>query len=153
MYVAWTLFLCKCSPFEFSLADRIYACLAARAFVGVTRYLLQQEGVEFILSERFNQDPLESHFGNQRQMRGGNEAPSTYQFNTNVNALRLRSSQTIKVIGGNTRHSNLDLAIDNTPMPHRVNRKGFRLWTLSLETHGIESPTCAVINWCKDYWS
>ena len=28
-----------------------------------------------------NQDPLESFFGNQRQMHGGNEAPNVSQFN------------------------------------------------------------------------
>ena len=95
----------------------------AHAFVGVAKFLLKQDGVQFVLSERFNQDPLESHFGNQRQMRGGNEAPSVSQFNTNINAQRVRSSQVIKVIGGNTKQDNMCLPVDNSPLPKRPTKR------------------------------
>ncbi len=39
----------------------------------LTKYLLVHTGAKFILSERFNQDSLESHFGKHRQMKGGND--------------------------------------------------------------------------------
>jgi hypothetical protein len=35
------------------------------SFVELSKYLLVHTGTKFILSERFNQDPLGSHFGKQ----------------------------------------------------------------------------------------
>ena len=39
------------------------------------QYLLGIDGVKFLLSERFTQDPVESSFGQQRQKGGGSETP------------------------------------------------------------------------------
>ena len=101
--------------------------VSATAFAEFGPYLLSLPGVEFVLSERLNQDPLESFFGNQRQMRGGNEAPNVKQFNVSMNINRVKASQSIKVFGGNTtlkRSASTPLQIDNTPLPkRRQNRK------------------------------
>ena len=37
-----------------------------KSFVELAKYLLEQDGVQYILSERFNQDPIEEFFGQQR---------------------------------------------------------------------------------------
>ncbi len=75
--------------------------------------------MEYVLTEKFNQDPLESFFGNMRQMRGGNEAPNTQQFNENINAARLRSTQMLRNFGANTRQPADQQTIDDTPLPKR----------------------------------
>ncbi|KAK7505178.1 hypothetical protein BaRGS_00003748 [Batillaria attramentaria] len=64
-------------PGQFSKTDRQKMCLThqtfrglvmtVHAFVGVTKYLLSQ-GVPFVLSNKFCQDPIEEHFGRHRGM-------------------------------------------------------------------------------------
>ncbi|XP_077869321.1 uncharacterized protein LOC144360480, partial [Saccoglossus kowalevskii] len=92
--------------------------ITVNSFVQVTKYLLSQPGVKCVLSERFNQDPLEAYFGNHRQMKGGNDAPSVVQFCQNANALQLKSSNLLRVSGSNVRISG-DAPIDNSPLPNR----------------------------------
>ena len=38
------------------------------------------DGVDFLLSEKFSQDPLEEHFARQRKKGGCNENPTVEQF-------------------------------------------------------------------------
>ncbi len=89
------------------------------------KFLLTEEGTQYVLTEKFNQDPLESFFGNMRQMRGGNEAPNVQQFNENINAARLKSTQMLKNFRGNTQQLHEHLATDDTPLPKkkRVSQK------------------------------
>ena len=61
----------------------------------LVKYLLNYPGMRFVLSERFNQDPIESHFGKHRQMKGGNDNPTVAQFNQNESVLRLLGSQAL----------------------------------------------------------
>lgn len=89
------------------------------SFVELTKYLLAQSGVQFILSERFNQDPLESHFGKHRQMKGGNDNPTVAQFNYNENNLRLLGSQALAPVSGNCKRSGIVDKIDDTPLPKK----------------------------------
>ncbi|XP_070567945.1 uncharacterized protein [Ptychodera flava] len=92
--------------------------MTVKSCVDLSRYLLGRPGVHCVLSEKFNQDPLESYFGNQRQMRGGNEAPSVLQFCQNANALRLKSSHLLAVRGANVT-TYADALIDGTALPRR----------------------------------
>ena len=92
------------------------------SFVELTKYLLVNTGAKFILSERFNQDPLESHFGKHRQMKGGNENPTVAQFNSNENSLRLLGSQALAPVSGNSKRSGYTQEIDDTPLPKRPRR-------------------------------
>ena len=50
------------------------------AFVKLGVVLLQEEGVQYLLSEKFSQDPLEEYFSKQRGICGGNTNPSVQQF-------------------------------------------------------------------------
>ncbi|XP_066916112.1 uncharacterized protein [Clytia hemisphaerica] len=42
--------------------------------------LLKEPGIEFVLTDRFNQDPIEEHFGKQRARLGGCDNPSLGQY-------------------------------------------------------------------------
>ena len=45
--------------------------------------------MDYILTERFTQDPLERFFGLQRQMGGGSTVPDVQHFATNTQSLRV----------------------------------------------------------------
>lgn len=72
------------------------------SLVAVTKFLLS-EGMEFVLSERFCQDPLEEYFGVQRQQgrRCDNQDWHTFGLVYNDNSIRLQ--RTISCNTGNTR--------------------------------------------------
>lgn len=53
--------------------------LAVNAFVESTKYLLRQ-GVPYILSQVFCQDPLEEHFGRHRGLGARHDNPTVHQF-------------------------------------------------------------------------
>ncbi len=65
------------------------------SFVEMTRYLLKQKPGLFILSERFNQDPLESFFGQQRARGGRCDNPNVKRFLENSQAIRVQRSLAI----------------------------------------------------------
>ena len=58
---------------------------------GATKFLLQN-GMEFVLTEKFNQDCLEEYFGRQRSLGRRSDNQSLYQFGYNSNTLRLQRS-------------------------------------------------------------
>ena len=74
----------------------MYACLAnfyfiVESFLEVGPYLLKQPGVKFLYAERFNQDPLEAFFGQQRAKGGRNDNPTVMQFCDAAASLRIQS--------------------------------------------------------------
>ena len=88
------------------------------------QYLLGIDGVKFLLSERFTQDPVESSFGQQRQKGGGSENPTVHQFTYNTSSLRVQRS-TAPIATSNVRaskhHKDTDV-VDDTPLPKRQHR-------------------------------
>ena len=58
------------------------------SFIEIVPYLLSVEGAKFILSERFNQDTLESFFGQQRARCGRNDNPTVSQFAYGTQTIR-----------------------------------------------------------------
>lgn len=87
----------------------------------VAPFLLQQPGVKFLYSERFNQDPLEAFFGQQRARGGHNDNPTVKQFCDTTVSLRLQRSTAIDPIRGNCRKRVRDttIRVDDTPLPKR----------------------------------
>ena len=65
---------------ELNLTMNLYF-VVVKSFTEMTRYLLSLPGGEelFLLSERFSQDPLENHFGQQRGRCGRNDNPNVLQ--------------------------------------------------------------------------
>ena len=66
----------------------------------VVRFLLE-EGKEFVLTERFCQDPVEEYFGKQRQLGRRSDNPDIRQFGYNSNTIRIERS--ISCQSGNTK--------------------------------------------------
>lgn len=73
------------------------------SFIKLGKELLQLDGVKFLLSEKFSQDPVEEHFARQRRKGGCNENPTYYQFQNQELTLNVMRSEMIRDLKGNTR--------------------------------------------------
>ncbi|XP_030833255.1 uncharacterized protein LOC105444767 isoform X2 [Strongylocentrotus purpuratus] len=94
--------------------------MTVNSFVSLCRELLAEEGVQFVLSDKFNQDPLEEYFVKQRSIGRSNENPTVSQFGNNmlsihVAGMSLRASKRANV----TRESGGETSIDCTPIPRK----------------------------------
>ena len=87
----------------------------------MARYLLSQKGVCYLLSEKLNQDPLESFFGKQRMRFGYSENPNVKSFLYGTSSLRIQGSTVLKPVCGNCKHGreNVPIAVDNSPLSKR----------------------------------
>ncbi len=89
------------------------------SFTELAEALLSLEGVQFLLSERFNQDPVDIYFGKQRQRGGRSDNPSVNQFLYNAQALHVSKS----LIGycGNIRKRKLEHDFEElcAPLPKK----------------------------------
>ncbi|XP_035662524.1 uncharacterized protein LOC118406544 [Branchiostoma floridae] len=100
--------------------------ITVSSFVELTKTLIQEEGVGYVLSEKFTQDPLEQHFAKQRRRCGANENPTALEFGRNeINLHILKDS--IRSVGGNCRGRAANAQAidftDNTPLPKRQRKK------------------------------
>ena len=77
------------------LISALYCYFAVYSFIEVSKYLLSQKKGLFILSERFNQDPLEAFFGQQRLRGGRSDNPNVQRFLENAQAIRVQRSLAI----------------------------------------------------------
>lgn len=95
-----------------------------KSFVELTRILLAVPGVEYLLSEKFCQDPLESFFGHQRAQGGYSDNPNVHSFMGNTASLRVQKSAALQPLRSNCRkrgQSPSDI-VDCTPLPKRNRR-------------------------------
>ena len=67
-------------------------CITVYSFVHLTRKLLEQTGVQAILSEKWCQDALEQYFSRQRAAGGGNDNSSVSDFGNNTLSLQVSSA-------------------------------------------------------------
>ena len=74
--------------------------LTVQSTIESTKFLLG-EGMDYVLTERFCQDPVEEFFGKQRQLGRRSDNPDINQFGYNGNAIRIERS--ISCQSGNTR--------------------------------------------------
>ena len=74
----------------------------AKSFVSLAKELLAEDGVKFLLSEKFTQDPLEEHFAKQRRRGGCNENPDLYQFRKQEIFLNVMNSSLLTDLHGNS---------------------------------------------------
>ena len=91
------------------------------SFIELSNILLGVPGVQYVLSEKFCQDPVESFFGKQRACGGRNENPTVKQFMENTASLRVQGSSALEPARGNCRKRGRDAhdAVDNTKLPKR----------------------------------
>ena len=70
------------------------------AIIEAVKYLPSQ-GMEYVLAEKFCQDPVEEYFGGQRKMGRRSDNPDMYMFGYNNNALHVQRN--VGASTGNTR--------------------------------------------------
>ena len=84
--------------------------LSVNSFVNLAKEVLDIDGVQFLLSERFSQDPLEEHFGRHRRRGGCNDNPSLVEYGRQEISINVMKSTMMRDIRGNTRGSDRDNA-------------------------------------------
>lgn len=91
--------------------------MTVKAFVEATKYLLTH-GVEFVLSNKFCQDPLEQHFGRHRCLGRTNDNPTVHQFGYHETLLRQgRSLSLMLQPGGNVRNGEkVPVVVTDSPL-------------------------------------
>ena len=88
--------------------------------------LLLVEGAEYILSEKFCQDPLEEYFGKQRMRLGCNDNPMLIEYNSNALGLNVAGDNLIRVFGSNTKGRKDEfqmLDVNDTDLPSSKKQK------------------------------
>lgn len=91
--------------------------VTVHSFKAVVKFLLEN-GVNYVLSERFCQDDLENYFGRQRSIGGRKSNPNVRDTGYNDNTIK--SQYSVRPIAGNVRASSIQLnKIDDTPLPKR----------------------------------
>lgn len=82
--------------------------------------IVLSKGAPFVLTEHFNQDPIEQHFGAIRSGGGCNNNPNLNEFNHAIGKVRVAGSQALAPVRGNTkRNLNFDFAEACQPLPKR----------------------------------
>ena len=76
---------------------------SVHAFHDLAKQLLFVDDVDYVLSDKFNQDPLEEHLGKQRARGGSNKILSLKEYIDNERKLLVAKSEMIRVKRGNTR--------------------------------------------------
>ena len=105
-----------------------YFC-AVKSFIELTKILLPVPGVQYVLSEKFCQDPVESFFGKQRAQGGRNDNPNAKQFMDNTTSLRVQGSMALEPVRGNCSKRRNDPSadiVDDSPLPKRIRARGFK---------------------------
>ena len=92
------------------------------SLIEVIRYLLNQ-GVSYILTERFCQDPLENYFGRQRSMGSRKDNPSMRDFGYNDNTIRNQKIFRPIASGNSGGAMNAIVEISDEPLPCRKKPK------------------------------
>ncbi|PFX11571.1 uncharacterized protein LOC111319534 [Stylophora pistillata] len=98
--------------------------ITVHSAIECTKFLLQ-EGMEFILRERFCQDPVEQYVGDQRKLGRHCDNPDIHQFGYNANTIQIQRS--VSCQSGNTRgrkdkHRQWE-QVTNDNLPCRKRRK------------------------------
>ena len=106
---------------NFSLA------FSARSAIELIPSLLRSRDVNYVLTDKFNQDPLEEHFGKHRSKLGGCDNPTILQYGETERKLQVAKSDSIIVMRGNTSgRSSVTRKIDITksaPLPKRKKKE------------------------------
>ena len=87
--------------------------------------LLQLNGAQFLLSERFCQDNLEVFFGKQRARGRRNDNPTVEQFIHNSQAIIAQKSLALGKCSNITRRESVNINADelNSPLRKRVAKR------------------------------
>ena len=98
----------------------------------LTKFLLEQPTIRdkgfYILSACFNQDPLESYFGNVRAAGRRNVNPSVREVLSTADTLRLQGSMALDPVRGNSSRKrrlfqSKDIDVTDAPLPRAKKSK------------------------------
>ena len=123
-------------PGEFSEPERAKMLISRQTYEGLhvtcmsliecIPYLLQN-GVNYILTERFCQDSLENYFGQQRSLGRRKDNPTLRDFGYNDNTIR--NQKEVRPIAGRNAYGAFQgchsVPIDSTPLPSRKKTKTY----------------------------
>ena len=84
-------------------------------------------GAPFVLTEVFNQDILEQHFGHYRQKGGLNDAPTVYNARHTMTSLRVIDSVALAPVNGNTKRGISSLENVEDTLCRKKARRGYSL--------------------------
>ena len=93
--------------------------------VEATKFLLEN-GMNFVLTEKFNQDVVEEYFGRHRSLGRRNDNPTIYQFGYNSNTIRMQRS--VAPVTGNTSGAHKQkrrvswYSVDDEPLKKRISK-------------------------------
>lgn len=73
------------------------------SFIELVPLLLKMNGVDYFLSEKLNQDPVEEHFGKHRSKLGGSDNPTLQQYMQSEKKIIVGKSSILTSLTGNTR--------------------------------------------------
>ena len=91
------------------------------------RFLLSSDKVKFVLTEKFNQDPVEIFFAQQRARGQRNDNPSVSQFLENTQALMVQKSLAIGSSSSIRKRKEMpDLSPLCQPLPKRTCRRSIK---------------------------
>ena len=91
--------------------------ITTRSIVECVQFLIGK-GAAFVLTEHFNQDSLERHFGHYRHKGGANENPTVFEVCHIINQVRAVNAQGMAPVRGNVR-PDLVAPMDDRPLPRR----------------------------------
>lgn len=94
----------------FSLINIVYS------FTELAERFLKANKKCFILSERFNQDPLEAFFGKQRARGGRSDNPTAKRFLENTQAIRVGRSLALGGSSNIQQANNIDISELSQPL-------------------------------------
>ncbi|KAJ8023362.1 Transposable element P transposase [Holothuria leucospilota] len=93
--------------------------LAVKSFTEMAKYLLSMDGVEFILSDKLNQDPIEEFFSKQRGAGGHHDNPTAEQFGHHFLRNIVAGTSARGSRRANVRRGELSKDISDEPLPKR----------------------------------
>ena len=96
--------------------------ITVNSLIEVVKYLLDQ-GVPYVLTERFCQDPLKNYFGRQRSIGARKDNPSMRDFGYNDNNIRNQKVFRPIASGNAGGAANAFVEISNEPLPCRKKAK------------------------------
>ena len=109
--------------YDIMTASKSVFIFSVKSFVELGKKLLEVEGVQFLLSGKLNQDPLEIYFSKQRGMGGRNDNPSQGEFERNMVQLTVSGLHNMRTArGANCQQLEDDDNIDDAPLPRRNRR-------------------------------
>ncbi len=92
---------------------------AVHSFVELGKHLLTLDGVDFLLSDKFNQDVLEEFFSLVRGAGGTNDAPTVQAVGQIHLNLLVAGSNAVSSSKGNCKAQKRGLVLDETPLPKK----------------------------------